>query len=358
MSSLKRDLDDLQSGDLLPDPRNIFELFKVRTYDDKYGREEWRQDEERVREVFGDDVADRLAERRRAVDQAGADLKRETALLDKATAAYADGYTRYAVEAIQVERMLLHIRDNILYYQQAIWDHEKPDQRYLRLRHTPVPRVTGTLNYSLQASGLPPRAPTWRPPLQVTVTSNLDLDGEQELGDVADLGAPLGYVGNAMVFPLMKWDLLVEFLMAPFASALTGVVDPDELGNASLSELEQLVCCLKKHLTAREFRQLRPSIDAAWEARVTDPRPDADEVVLPTGSIFIEALPGAHPLLEDFKLLHRALDVQQVAGDLVSKRLEQLRLAARLVSDVLDDPDTEKVIIRDGPPLSSTPDPS
>ena len=32
----------------------------------------------------------------------------------------------------------------------------------------------------------------------------------------------------------------------------------------------------------------------------------SDELIVPTGQLYIEALPGAHPLLETFKLEHRA----------------------------------------------------
>jgi hypothetical protein len=147
-----------------------------------------------------------------------------------------------------------------------------------------------------------------------------------------------------MVFPVMRWDKLVEFLMAPFACALTGVNDPDDVGNMTLSDIEALVCCLKEQLPTNQFNALKPRVKAAWDARIEDPRPDAEEIVVSTGSLFIEALPGGHPVLEDFKLFHRALDVQQVRADLVSKQLEQLRLGARIIGDELDDPNVDKKI--------------
>jgi hypothetical protein len=33
---------------------------------------------------------------------------------------------------------------------------------------------------------------------------------------------------------------------------------------------------------------------------------DPEMVIVPSNSLYIEALPGTHPLLEDFKLMHRA----------------------------------------------------
>jgi hypothetical protein len=43
-------------------------------------------------------------------------------------------------------------------------------------------------------------------------------------------------------------------------------------------------------------------------------------------------LTGTHPILEDFKLMHRALDVKKVQAEVRHAELENLRLAARLAS--------------------------
>ena len=66
---------------------------------------------------------------------------------------------------------------------------------------------------------------------------------------------------------------------------------------------------------------------------------------MPTDSLYIEALPGKHPLLEDFKLMHRIMDVQKVQAEVRKLELENLRYAARLLNDERDDPDTEKKVI-------------
>ena len=52
-------------------------------------------------------------------------------------------------------------------------------------------------------------------------------------------------------------------------------------------------------------------------------------VIVPTVSLYIEALVGTHPLLEDFKLIHRALDVKKVQAEVRHAELENIRLAAR-----------------------------
>ena len=142
VQTLQHQITVLRSPMVLPDPRNIFQMAKIALYDEKYGRE-WREDEQRVREVFGDAIADRMAERRKSLEEVESELKREVAQLDRATDAYNTAFVQYAVEAIQVERLLLHLKDNIVYYVQALLDHEGRDQQFLRLREQQVPAVKG-----------------------------------------------------------------------------------------------------------------------------------------------------------------------------------------------------------------------
>jgi len=49
------------------------------------------------------------------------------------------------------------------------------------------------------------------------------------------------------------------------------------------------------------------------------PRRYEDRIVVLSGSLDIESLPGALPILEDFKLIHRAVDVKKVQAE-VKKR--------------------------------------
>jgi len=83
---------------------------------------------------------------------------------------------------------------------------------------------------------------------------------------------------------------------------------------------------------------------------ITAVRRSTDEIIVPTGQLFIEALPGSHPLLEDFKLLHRLEDVRKVKAEVRHAELENLRLASRVVGgqerpELLEDPDIEKKIV-------------
>ncbi len=50
-------------------------------------------------------------------------------------------------------------------------------------------------------------------------------------------------------------------------------------------------------------------------------------------------------MLEDFKLIHRAVDVKKAQAEARHAELENLRLAARLPKGELGDPDIDKVVV-------------
>jgi hypothetical protein len=81
---------------------------------------------------------------------------------------------------------------------------------------------------------------------------------------------------------------------------------------------------------------------------LTDPRRAVDEIAIPSKSLYIEALPGAHPLLETFKMVHRAADVKKVQGEVRALELENVRAAARILGGLLEDKDIEKKIVVEG----------
>jgi hypothetical protein len=72
----------------------------------------------------------------------------------------------------------------------------------------------------------------------------------------------------------------------------------------------------------------------------------SNQLIVPTNSLYIECLVGTHPLLEDFKLIHRALDVKKVQAEVRRAELENIRLAAR--EGEREDPDIEKKIVIEG----------
>ena len=81
-----------------------------------------------------------------------------------------------------------------------------------------------------------------------------------------------------------------------------------QLGNFSISALDAYVTSLHEQLSAEAFEALRPQIVALYTAILARPYPDQEEIVLPSHSLYLEALPGTAPVLEDFQLLHRAVD--------------------------------------------------
>ena len=60
-------------------------------------------------------------------------------------------------------------------------------------------------------------------------------------------------------------------------------------------------------------------------------------------------------LLEDFKLIHRALDVKKVQAEVRHAELENIRLAARALKGKDEDPDIEKKIVVEGAPAAVIP---
>jgi hypothetical protein len=95
----------------------------------------------------------------------------------------------------KLERLFTHLRQYLLFYYQAIWAHEQPEQRLLRYkkegRRVPV-EWRGPVAFFQQSgahpeTNLPGFSPTGR---------------EAELWDLIDLTGPLGYIGNYTVFAL------------------------------------------------------------------------------------------------------------------------------------------------------------
>jgi hypothetical protein len=120
--------------------------------------------------------------------------------------------------------------------------------------------------------------------------------------------------------------------------------DPDDFANYSVDQLQELATCLYK--SKKDVYDLHKEEIKQWMIdRLISGRPEDDRVIVPTKSLYIEALVGTHPLLEDFKLLHRALDVKKVQGEVRRAELENVRLAARTLEGDREDPDVDKKIV-------------
>jgi hypothetical protein len=273
------------------------------------------------------------------------------AAVDKLSAAVKEHYDRVA----EIDRLRVHVKDNILYYMQAIWRQEPPDQRFFRLYDIDVPIVTpntesvplrgGTGEAGHTAAGLlalleeRDTVSISLPMPSVTVTT-------KKLVEVADLENVLAYKGNYMVFALKENNYITLHMMQDYLEVdeVLGLRDPDELGNYSVDELRKFAACIIR--TKPElFEEHRDEFKQLLVDRLSSPRSDDDLVIVPTSSLYIECLVGTHPLLEDFKLLHRALDVKKVQAEVRHAELENVRLASRALKGKDEDPNIEKKIV-------------
>ncbi len=115
-----------------------------------------------------------------------------------------------------------------------------------------------------------------------------------------------------------------------------------------------LISCIKASLSPGQ--KYREKFKKMIIDRLLSPMKEKELVIVPTTSLFIEAVPGKHPLLEDFKLVHRALDVKKVQAEVRHAELENVRLASRALKGKDEDPDIEKKIIIQGDSKVVSPD--
>jgi hypothetical protein len=277
------------------------------------------------------------------------ELRRQEGLLAQAVERFNEAFTEFARQVIQVKKLQLHIKQNIIYYLQAIWDHEDRHQMLMRLRNTQVPVIKGGVIYSVDGTEPHEEPPHWKKPIRIVARArNFEVtDDTVDLAEVADLSRHLGFFGNYRIFPLTEMNPVSEILAVPFLSGRAGIHDPDPASNITVGDLERYAECLRETLDPAAFQADLPKLLGTLERRLDNARRDSEEIVIPTGSLFIELLPGAHSAMEQFKRQHRAVDVADAVADVITKRLEHLRVAARIASDKLADPTTEKVIVAD-----------
>ena len=274
------------------------------------------------------------------------------AAVDKLSSAVRIHYDRIA----EIDRLRIHVKDNILYYMQSIWRHEPPDQRFFRIYNIEVPIVslrTPGQAVPIKAGG--PRGMTASDLANLfkgkeALIASLPMPGyfleRKKLVEVADLDNVLAYKGNYMVFALKENNYLTLHMMQDYLEVGNDVLlrDPDEFGNYTVDDIEKLAACAHDR-DAEQFKLDRVKFEKAIIERLTSPRKDSERVIVPTKSLYIECLVGTHPLLEDFKLIHRALDVKKVQAEVRHAELENIRLAARALKGKDDDPDIEKKVV-------------
>ncbi|MGK7915172.1 MAG: hypothetical protein AB4038_06430, partial [Prochloraceae cyanobacterium] len=285
-------------------------------------------------------------------------LERDITALQVATDKYAQALQEQFNRRTEILRLRAHVKDNILYYMYAIWDQEPPDQRFFRLYNIDVFDIGGE---GIQAVPVPLKIDTINGIRQTLGSfggrANIQFDfiptikvTPKKLVEVADLDNLLGYKGNYMIFPLKKNNPITLYMMQDYINIEDTVRlgDPDELGNYTSEELVEFMKCVYRKNPEAFDHDFKNKIQQLLIKRLTNPNREKDEVVVPTDSLYIEALPGKHPILEDFKLAHRGVDVKKVQAEVRHDELENIRLAARVIQGEYDDPDIEKQIVIEG----------
>jgi hypothetical protein len=299
---------------------------------------------DRARVDFAKDALNRAQAK---VNQLVSDLKTETTALQTAIDKYVAAATRHFSMLAEIDRLRIHVKDNIIYYMQAIWTYEPADQRYFRLYNLDVPVFghNSKVKFS-NPQGLTSMDPAYRS-MHITLAPPTLLDQPTKLHQVADLETLLGFKGNYMIFPVTNFDnYLIWYMMQHYIhiDPITGVTaaDPEPGADYTLDELK----AAKELISAKNWDSFASNEAAFEEIMLRLLSKQAPEmVIVPSNSLYIEALPGTHPLLEDYKLIHRAIDVKRVQAETRKAELENLRLAARLANDELGDPDIDKVVL-------------
>jgi hypothetical protein len=295
-------------------------------------------------------------------------LDSEMAMLKAASDAYAKAHAEYQNCLMDLGTLRLHIKENILYYMQAIWSHTFRDQLFFALHKLTVPRLAPHQErYNLSEPARPPSSvPAGAGQIVLEVETDFQLEGDLDpdveddsatLAEIADLDNLLGFKGNYAIFPLKVSNALTDFMMTPFVDAELGLRDPDEVGNFTPEEFvahaRSIIDGMREQfqasqITEAELEEAIKRLGEQFLRLLSAPRRAEDEITVPTGSLYIEALPGKHPILEDFKLIHRAVDVKKVQAEVRKLEMENLRYAARILVGEHDDPDIEKQILFQG----------
>ena len=305
--------------------------------------------------TYAQETLDRAErEKIRLLDQLGMATTALQTAVDKMAAATKEHYDKVA----EIDRLRVHVKENILYYMQAIWNHEPPDQRYFRVFEIKVPVLepdAQSINIAIQLAASA-KALSEKFGIKI-VEAQLPLPKfeikSKPLVEIADLDNVLGYKGNYAIYRLKENNYLTLHMMQDYlqlSDELT-IRDPDDFANYTIDQLQELASCLYKQDKTDDksvYKKYKGEIKQWMIDRLTSGRPEDDRVIVPTKSLYIEALVGTHPLLEDFKLIHRALDVKKVQAEVRHAELENIRLAARALKGKDGDPDIDKVVVVEG----------
>ena len=298
------------------------------------------------------------------------DLNEEVTALEAAVNRFSETVKEQFNRRTEILRLRAHVKDNILYYMQAIWDLEPSDQRYFRIFDHPVDTIGGNAGMEVTMIPFESTNPFILDPMISTehaarrINSKLEITEDdiitKQLFEVADLDNLLGYKGNYMIFQLKENNLITHYMSQDYKEVdenSAAGCDPDPYGGMGCEDVLELVKCYKKN-NIDITDEMKVELTRYITERSNLPFKEVDEVVVPSDSLYIESLPGAHPILEDFKLVHRAVDVKQAQAEVRQRELENIRYAGRVLNKEWDDPEIQKKVVvkgADGPDIDLTP---
>ncbi|MDP8929073.1 MAG: hypothetical protein M3O70_11010 [Actinomycetota bacterium] len=293
---------------------------------------------------------EQLIRAEREAREAETQLAAASSALQQATREYVRAKRDARNHEVRTAELRVHVSDNILHYLQAIWASTPPDQLFFELHTVQVPVLDDQVRVTSEGVLSEPGFGGFtQEQFRVDFAGG---GGEQlafrSLAQVADLDQLLGFKGNYAMFPMKAGNALTDVILAPFLDEHEILRDPDDIAASwTLTELEEYADRLRDELAAgritqQEFDDVHvPFLRAALERILTDPRPSEDIVVVPTDSLYAELLTSGRSLIEPFKKEHRSLDVAQVRAENRRNELENLRVAARIATGELADPDMD-----------------
>ncbi|MEO1244840.1 MAG: hypothetical protein AAFX56_04065 [Pseudomonadota bacterium] len=273
---------------------------------------------------------------------------------------FTDALKQQAQKDTVVKQFQMHLRQNIFHYMHAIWEMKHPDELFFQLAEQEVYHVgAGTVSCTLtpvepgSLTEIPgivrdgePYALNCGPPVPPDFSDPAAL--RKPLGSIAHVDQLLGFKGNYAIFPLKDCSHLTDHMMSEFVDDYLGVKDPaNELGVTADELLEYSKEVWNTDLLTDDEKA---ALGDLVVRTLSSPTYNTQEIVLPTGQIYMEALKGEQALLEDFKLAHRGMDVLKVQEEIRGDRIDNLRRAGRLIGEDpnFEDPEVDKKVLVTG----------
>ena len=317
---------------------------------------------------------DRIAQRLKGAKD---EVAMQRSSLDQAVDDYNKAVQAKHYKMRSVQRLIQHIRGNILYYMQAIWNHEPSDQRYLRLFEQIVPFFEYPVDNEdvtvrvLSPDGTIDGLAEGTPFEVVLPPPGRTVEPQPRLDEIADLNNLLGFKGNYMIFPLRKQSYLTAYMMQSYmggtlykvskddglsGKTLDSMLDPRKVDQGipgifardpdaqsiRTSQYEEILNDLNTSVPVN--KELKIKLEKLLREGKLRPEGEPEQIIVPTDSLYIEALPGKHALLEGFKLRHRKIDVEKAKAEHRAMVLDNVRAEARLWKLDFDDPEVDKSI--------------